>query len=83
MITIDKGDVEIIIPKDEKREKALLLSELVVAIINVAKHLNISTEQLLNSIIFGVMVTDKIDELMFELINEVEEKEQENDKSRE
>ena len=72
MITVDKGDIEIIIPKDEKREKALLVSELVVAIINVAKHLNISAEQLLNSIIFGVMITDKIDEVLDELKDEIE-----------
>jgi len=72
MITVDKSDIEIIIPKDEKREKALLVSELVVAIINVAKHLNISAEQLLNSIIFGVMVTDKIDEVLDELKDEIE-----------
>jgi len=82
MITIDKGDVEIVIPKDEKREKALLISELVVALINVAKHLNISTEQLLHSIIFGVMITDKIDEVLDELKDEIEKEEQKNDKSR-
>jgi len=78
MITVDKGDIEIIIPKDEKREKALLVSELVVAIINVAKHLNISAEQLLNSIIFGVMITDKIDEVLDELKDEIEKEGVEN-----
>jgi len=75
MIAVDKGDIKIIIPKDEKREKALLVSEVVVALNSVAKHLNISKEQLLNSIIFGVMVTDKIDEVLDEIRNEVEEEE--------
>jgi len=68
MIEVDKNEVKIGIPKgEEDSEEALLIAELGVAVINVAKHLKKDREDVLTSLTIGVIVTKKLNEILDEL----------------
>jgi len=67
MIKVDKNEVEIEVSGDEKNEESVLLAELSVALIEVAKYLKRDREEVLNAlnstIIFSIGIDNIIDNL--------------------
>ena len=67
MIKVDKNEVEIKVSEDEKNEEAVLLAELSVALIEVARYLKRDREEVLkalnSTIIFSIDIENIIDNL--------------------
>jgi len=63
MIKVKKNEVKIKVPKEEKRREALLLSELSVALIEVANYLKKDREEVLSRLNFGVLFFEDIEEI--------------------
>ena len=76
MIHVKKNVVKVKIPKSEKKNKeALLIAELGVALIEVARTLKKDREDVLSALTLGVMITKELDCILDKLEEELEKEE--------